>query len=98
MTPEARGVDAFLAQMQGYGDVGFREVGRAVVAIRGDRLALSEQTLESTEGFVTVILRLVEADESGRFVRSDVYDKTELTAALAALDARYLEGEGAEHA
>ncbi|MEP6626288.1 MAG: hypothetical protein ABJC79_17705, partial [Acidimicrobiia bacterium] len=97
ITPEARGLDAFLEQMQGYGAVGFREVGREVVAVRGERLALSEQTLESAEGFVTVVLRLGEVDASGCFVQTDVYDEAELTAALGELDERHLAGEGAEY-
>jgi hypothetical protein len=72
-----------------YDSLGYREVERRVLAIRGDRLALSYQRLDSIEGLATVEVRLAEVDGSGLVIGSDVYDDRDLPRALADLDARY---------
>jgi hypothetical protein len=87
----AEGFDAFMDQMRAYRDVGFREPTARVLAVRGERFLLSRSENVSGEGYTSVELRIGEHDADGRFVRTDVYDETDLARALADLDARYRE-------
>jgi class 3 adenylate cyclase/ketosteroid isomerase-like protein len=68
------------------------------LAVRGERLALSRLTWTSASGFEAVHLATFEIDDDGRLCCNDQYDVDDLATAVAALDARYVAGEGSEHA
>ena len=67
------------------------------IAVRGERLCLGINTYRNDSGFTTQYLVLVEFDADDRMVRVENYDESDLDAALDALDALYIAGEGAEH-
>ncbi len=65
-----------------------------VIAIRGDRLALSTETHRTATGDENHALTVVEIDEHGRLVAGIVFGEADLVAALAELDARHRELAG----
>jgi ketosteroid isomerase-like protein len=71
----------------------------AVLATRGDRLALARATWEGSDDVVGASriewLEIVELDAGGSFVAMAVFDVEDVEAAYAELDARYNAGEAA---
>jgi class 3 adenylate cyclase len=83
-------------------DMGVAHVTSAVIAIRGERLALvpirfSSRDLQS-EAFHTELLNVVEINTDNRISAIVVIPLDDVEAAFAELDARYLAGEAAAHA
>ena len=68
------------------------------LAVRGDRLALDYLMFTSAAGDETPMLALIEVDESGLLSFASWHDEDARAAAVEELGARYVEGEGAEHA
>ena len=75
-------------------DQGFAFAEPVVIAVRGERLALSRMVTRTAAGDESARLSANELDADGRMVRSVLFDDDDLLAALAELDARYLAGEG----
>lgn len=69
------------------------------VATRGRTLALTRTTLRvpAPEATATVLIA-TEVDADGLFLHSALFEPSDVDSAIAALDAMYLAGEGAEHA
>ena len=84
--------------LQALYELGLVEVAADPIAVRGERLALYRQVFRSAGGDELVILTLQENDATDRAAFIANYDETQLTDALDELDARYVAGEGAEHA
>jgi hypothetical protein len=74
----------------------------SIIATRGERLALSRicsPNRDAGQGeFGVEMLNMVEIDKEGRIAAHVDYDKDDIDAALAELDARYLAGEAAPYA
>jgi hypothetical protein len=74
----------------------------AIVAIRGERLALCQARYSGRDkrpdAFHTEALRMVEIDSDDRCIATVTFDPDDLDAAIAELDARYVAGEAAPHA
>jgi class 3 adenylate cyclase/tetratricopeptide (TPR) repeat protein len=68
------------------------------LAVRGRRLALSRSVVRTAAGADRASLAIVEADEHGRLLSLTQLDHDALDVALDELDARYVDGEGADHA
>ena len=73
----------------------------SVIAIRGDRLALSRNRFsgrdQRPEAFRSEAVCIIEIDNDGRIVARVSFDPDDIDAAFAELDARYLAGEAAVH-
>ncbi len=79
--------------------VGARIAGRAVVATRGSRLALSRtEYLFDDSDYEAEILVLNEVDTDGLSTETIVFDPDDIDAAFAELDDRFVAGEGHDHA
>lgn len=91
-----------LAEVQAIADLGVQMMTSTVIAVRGERLALSRTRYSGRdrrpEAFHTEVLRIIEINPEGRCVASIAFDVDDLDAAFAELDARYLAGEAAPHA
>lgn len=99
---ELRGRDTNLANLRAVADVGFEGVVSTVLAIRGQRLALSRirssaHGLEPGE-ISADMFGVVEINRDSRMIVHSIFDAEDFDAALAELDARYLAGEAASHA
>jgi class 3 adenylate cyclase len=68
------------------------------IAVRGERHHLSRVTWGRPDDFHVTALVVFEFDEAGLGVANVTHDEDDLAAAVAELDARYMAGEGAEHA
>ena len=68
------------------------------IAIRGERLCLTLRTNATAAGDESKLLSMAELDEHGLICRVCLYDGDALEDAMTDLDARYVAGEGAEHA
>ncbi|OBI56838.1 BTAD domain-containing putative transcriptional regulator [Mycobacterium sp. E787] len=81
-------------------DVGFRLTMVGVVATRGERLALTHVrgSGQGPGAIENEALNVVEIDADERFAAVVVFDLEDFDAAIAELDARYLNGEAAPHA
>ncbi|WP_217695763.1 nuclear transport factor 2 family protein [Mycobacterium sp. SP-6446] len=95
------GRDAHVTNMQAVAEVGFEGITSTVVATRGQRLALI-RIQSSIHGFEpgemsTEMLSVVEVDGDNRLTASGIFDGDDIDAALARLEARYLEGEAAPY-
>ncbi len=75
---------------------------RPLMAIRGERLALSRTRFsgrdQGPDGFHGDILGIIEIDADERIVAHVAFDPDDIDAAFAELDARYLAGEAAPYA
>ncbi|MBW0016168.1 MAG: hypothetical protein JO236_01255 [Mycobacterium sp.] len=95
------GRDAEVANMRARVGVGVERITSAVVATRGERLALTRSCFSGRhprpEEFHTEALCIVEIDAEERIVGRIGYDIADINAAFEELDARYLAGEGAAH-
>lgn len=91
-----------LAEVQAIADLGVQMMTSTVIAVRGERLALSRTRYSGRdrrpEAFHAEVLRIIEINAEGRCVASIAFDVDDLDAAFAELDARYLAGEAAPHA
>nr|WP_268778108.1 BTAD domain-containing putative transcriptional regulator [Mycolicibacterium malmesburyense] len=90
-----------VADWQAVAEVGTRYLTSAVVATRGDRLALSRFRTsgrdQRPEAFHTEILAAIATDFDGRIAVCVMFDRDDIDAAFAELDSRYGAGEGAPH-
>jgi DNA-binding SARP family transcriptional activator len=90
------------AEIQAMADLGVQTMTSAVIAIRGERLALTRTRYAGRDtrpdAFHTDVLRVTEIDGDERFVASVVFDIDDLDAAIEDLDARYLAAEAVPHA
>ncbi|MDT5110357.1 MAG: hypothetical protein QOE20_2247, partial [Mycobacterium sp.] len=91
-----------LAEVRTMGELGVKNMTADVVAIRGERLALSHVRFsgrdQRPEAFHTEILLIVEVDTTERVATLVMFDSADSEAAIAELDARYLAGEAAPYA
>ncbi len=76
-------------------DQGFSFAEPVIVAVRGERLALSRMLTRTAAGDESPRLSVNELDSDGRMTRSVLFDEDDLVAALAELDDWYLTGEDA---
>jgi hypothetical protein len=93
-----RGRDAEIASMRAIADLGVQEATSAVIATRGERLALSRDRFLEPEGFLTEVLGVLEINADERIGAVVVFDVDDIDAAFEELDARYLAGEASPHA
>ena len=96
------GREVQLSDLRAAIDVGAQNLTSAVIATRGENLALSRLRfsnggLEADE-FAADILGLVEVDADRRIAVHVAFDADDIDAAFAELDARYIAGEAAAHA
>ena len=93
---------AHVKNMRAVAAVGFEGLTSAVVAIRGQRLALI-RVRSSVRGsapgeVIAEMLSIVEIDADNLLTAAVLFDSDDVDAALEELDARYLVGEAAAHA
>jgi class 3 adenylate cyclase len=97
-----RGRDAEIANMRAIAELGGREVTSSVIAIRGDRLALSRNRFsgrdQRPEAFRFEAVCIIEIDNDGRIVARVSFDPDDIDSAFEELDARYLAGEASPKA
>ena len=95
------GRDAEIASVRVQADLGVTHVASTVIAVRGERLALSRVRYsgrnQESEAFVAEMLIVFEINADGRFAAAVAFDLDDFDAAIAELDARYLAGEAAAH-
>ncbi len=95
------GRDAEIASVQAQASLGVTRATSTVIAVRGERLALSRLRYsghhQGLETFVAEMLVVFEIKTGDRFLAAVAYDLDDLDAAIAELDARYLVGEAAAH-
>jgi hypothetical protein len=95
------GRDAAIADMRGAIDSGLTNISLTVIAIRGDRLALSRMCIsgqDQPEAFRLEFFAVVEINADEQIVARVAFDLEDIDAAFAELDARYIAGEAAPHA
>ncbi|MDQ1447060.1 MAG: hypothetical protein QOC79_31, partial [Actinomycetota bacterium] len=94
------GRDAVIANLQAVADAAANIT--SVIATRGDRVALTRihsSNRDPGQGdFGVEMLNIVEIDTDERIVAHVEFDPSDIDAAFAELDARYLAGEAAAHA
>ena len=95
------GRDVEIANMRAIADLGTRNATSAVIATRGERLALSRNRFVGRdlrpEAFHSEALCIIEIDDDARIVARVAFDPNDLDAAFEELDARYLAGEAAAY-
>ncbi|OBF93265.1 hypothetical protein A5791_12825 [Mycobacterium sp. 852002-51163_SCH5372311] len=91
-----------LANMRAIADIGVKTMASHVLAIRGERLALTRTVFsgrdDRPEAFRNELLRIAEIDTDGLIVAMIAFDLDDLEAAYEELEARYLAGEAAPYA
>ncbi|WP_419866299.1 BTAD domain-containing putative transcriptional regulator [Mycobacterium scrofulaceum] len=97
-----RGRDSNIANLRAVAEVGFERLVSTVLAIRGQRLALtriwsSAQGCEPGEISADMV-GVVEIDGDNRMIVHSIFDADDFDAAVAELEARYIAGEAAPHA
>ena len=96
------GRDAVIAEMPAMADGRRHEHNVAIVATRGERLALTRiatpRPRPRAERFHVEVLDVVEIDAEERVVAHVEFDPNDLGAAFEELDGRYLAGEAADRA
>ncbi len=94
------GRDQVVRDLQAAAEVGFTISMVSAVAIRGKRLVLARVRASGRDpdAIQNDALNIVEIDADDRIANVVTYDVEDIDAALAQLDARYLEGEAAAHA
>jgi class 3 adenylate cyclase len=97
-----RGRDALIANLRAVIDVGAKNFESIVVAIRGERLALTHSHVsggsERGEAFGLEMLTIIEIATDNRIATGINFDLEDIDAAFAELETRYLAGEAAVHA
>ncbi|MGE2724795.1 BTAD domain-containing putative transcriptional regulator [Mycolicibacterium pulveris] len=95
-------LDSVIAQARVTADLGITNSMTAVVATRGERLALVRARFwgddARADAFHAEVLHRVEIDAQHRITNIVAFDLTDFDAAVVELDARYLGGEAAPHA
>jgi DNA-binding SARP family transcriptional activator len=93
------GRDAEIANLRARAETGMESITSAVVAVRGERLALTRTRFwghdQRPEDFHTEAFCIIEIDSDARIVARVGFDLDDFAAAVAELDARYLAGEAA---
>jgi hypothetical protein len=93
---------AIEAQVRQIAANGVERIAISVLATRGDRLALMKVHAESSdptaEQFADESLTIIEITDSGRLLAGIGFAVEDLDSAVAELDRRYIEGEGAPYA
>ena len=96
------GPDAVTVEMRANADLWITKGTFAIVATRGERLALMHARFSGSDqepqAFLTEVLAIGEINANERIVAIVTFDLDDFDAALAELDARYIAGEGAAHA
>ena len=93
-----RGRDAEMANWRATGDIWSNNVTSAVIATRGDHLALMHFVFTSQDpikAFHAAACAVIEIYDDSRLAASIVFDLDDIDAAFAELDARYIAGEAA---
>ncbi|MGV0796152.1 BTAD domain-containing putative transcriptional regulator [Mycolicibacterium elephantis] len=97
-----QGPHAEIEDLQAAAEVGFTDMAMATVATRGSHLALARvhwsRQDHYSEAFHNEWLAVLEIDTDERLHALVMFDLTDIEAAVAELDARYLAGEAAAHA
>ncbi|OBH92596.1 regulator [Mycobacterium sp. E2733] len=97
-----RGRDVEMANWRATAEVWMSDVQAAIIATRGERLALFRFTFASQDSlpaaFQAAALGVIEVNDDNRFASTAVFDPDDLDAAITELEARYIAGEGAPHA
>jgi hypothetical protein len=96
-----RGREAQLANLRASVDVGVKNTESFVIAIRGERLALTRSRVSGgdhrPEAFGLELLNIVELAADNRITAGVQFDVDDIDAAFAEFDARYAAGEAAAH-
>ena len=94
------GLDAVIEDLKVAADVGFTISMVGVMAIRGERLALTitRASGRDPEAIQNDALNVIEIDADERILAAVTFDLEDFDAAIAELDARYLAGEAAAYA
>ena len=94
------GRDVEIANMRATAEIGTKAFTFAVIATRGERLALSRIRAagrdQRPEAFHTEALGIVEMNADNRIAARVAFDLDDIDAAFEELDARYLAGEAAQ--
>lgn len=97
-----QGREVAIANFRATAELGVKLDKSDVVAIRGERLALSRARWSGSdqgpEAFHSEVLNVVEINTDERIVAHVMFDPDDVHAAFEELDARYLNGEAAAHA
>jgi hypothetical protein len=95
------GRDAEIASVQMQANLGVTHITWTVMAVRGERLALSRARYsgrdQALEVFLAEMLIVFEINADDRFAAAVAFDIDHIDAAFEELDARYLAGEAAAH-
>ncbi|WP_240630824.1 BTAD domain-containing putative transcriptional regulator [Mycolicibacterium sp. GF69] len=95
--PVIRGREDEIANLQAMADIGVTEVTSSVVAVRGERLALSRTQYRAGEDFHADTLDVIEID-ANHLTAYVGFDPDDIDAAFEELERRYLAGEAVPHA
>ncbi|KUI42021.1 hypothetical protein AU197_18030 [Mycobacterium sp. IS-1590] len=97
-----QGREATIASMQAGAELGAKDIGSVVIAVRGGRLALLRARYSGSgaepEGFQMEDLSIVEIDADERICAVVIIDLDDFDSAIAELEARYVAGEAAPYA
>ena len=83
-----------LAEFAAASEQGFSFVEPEVIAVRGERLALTRMVARTAAGDESARLSVNELDADGRLAYSALFDDDDLPAAMEELDRRFFVGEG----
>ncbi|MDA4107761.1 regulator [Mycobacterium holsaticum DSM 44478] len=96
-----QGLDSVIAQAQITADLGITNSTTAVVATRGERLALMRARYWGDDlrpdAFEAEVLHMLEIDTQHRITNFLAFDSNDLETAIAELDVRYACGEASRH-
>ncbi|UMB72220.1 AAA family ATPase [Mycobacterium paraterrae] len=95
-----KGRELVIESMRISGDIGFTLTMTRVMAIRGERLALTRVRASGrdSDAIQDEALNIVEIDADGKIISIAVFDLDDFDTAVAELDARYMAGEAAVYA
>ncbi|WP_231972758.1 BTAD domain-containing putative transcriptional regulator [Mycobacterium sp. E3305] len=97
-----RGRDINIANLRAVAEVGFERIVSTVLAVRGQRLALTRiwsSALGCEPGEISAdMVGVVEIDGDNRMIVHSIFDADDFDGAVAELEARYIAGEAATHA
>lgn len=97
-TPLLRGQDDEIANLQTMADLGLTDISSTVIALRGERLALSLTRYSGANDSHGDVLDVVEVDRDGHLVSYVGFEPGDFDAAFEELESRYIAGEAARHA
>jgi hypothetical protein len=96
--PLMQGPEGYQAVLEASREVGFDSFRVTPLAVRGDRLALSQAVVATVNGFEMTFLVVDEVGIDGRSICTVYFDEDDVSSAQRELDDRYLTGEGAADA